>query len=296
MNKVRKAVIPVGGYGTRFLPMSKSVPKEMLPVGNKPVILHVVEECVASGITDIIFVVSHHKHSIETFFSPSPMMEDYYERLGKTDKVAEMKRITTLANYSFVFTNFPNGNGGALKAAKHLVGDEPFALLWGDELMTCPGKPRLQQCIETFEKFGQPVISAIKITDKKKIPLYGMAELKAFGDESYVKQIVRIVEKPTVEEAPSVYAAHGAYILTPEIFEIFNQVKSKDGVEVFLTDLINIMKRKTGLLARIIKDAAYLDCGVPDCYLNSQIEYALMHADTRKALVPEIKKLLKKYT
>ena len=268
----------------------------MLPLGNKPVLLHVVEECVASGITDIIFVVSQHKHAIETFFSPAPMMEEYYEHMGKNEKVAEIRRITNLANYSFVYTNFPNGNGGALLAAKHLVGKEPFVLVWGDELITCPGKPRIKQCIETFEKYGQPVISTVKITDKKKLKLYGVAELKPFGDEKLVKKIDRIIEKPTTDDAPSQYAAHGAYILVPEIFDVFSQIKAKVGFEVFLTDLINIMKRKTGLLAQIIKDGAYLDCGVPDCYLQSQIEFALMHEQTKHQLLPELKKLIKKYS
>src|SRR3989338_7589268 len=150
MQNVKTAVIPAGGWGTRFLPATKSMPKEMFPLGNKPVILHVFEEAIASGIENIIFVVSHHKQSIESFFSSNEMAEDYYIKLGKYEEVNFLKRIAKMANFSFVYTKPPYGNGGALGAAQHLIADEPFVLVWSDEIILSKNKPRIKQCLEVF--------------------------------------------------------------------------------------------------------------------------------------------------
>ena len=178
---VRTAVVPAGGYGTRFLPATKSIPKEMFPLWDKPVILHVVEELVASGITDIIFIVSHHKQAIESFFACNETLEDYYLKNGKEKQVDELRRIQSLARFAFVYTRPPYGNGGCLAAVEHLIGDDPFVLVWADELIVANGKtPRVRQCLDVYEKYALPVISSVHIPEPADRSRYGMAEMEPF--------------------------------------------------------------------------------------------------------------------
>ncbi len=273
--KVRTAIIPAAGHGTRFLPSTKSIPKEMFPLGNKPIILHVVEEAVASGIERIIFVVSHHKHPLEDFFTPNPMQEDYLLKLGKHEEVEILKKISNLAEFSFVFAKPPSGNGGALLAAKNFIEkDEPFVVVWADEIIISNAEPRIKQCINTYEKYQKPVISGVEIKDANRRTRYGMAELKDIESENDIKEIINIVEKPELGKEPSPFATHGAYVLPPEIFDKLENSPLKKN-ELWLTDAINSLKEKTGLLTKIIPDALYLDCGNPMLYLESQIEYGL---------------------
>ena len=279
MDKITTAVIPAGGWGTRFLPSTKSIPKEMFPLGKKPIILHVVEEAVASGIENIIFIVSHHKQSIESFFSSNEILEDYFLKLGKVEQVNSLKKITSLAEFSFVYTKPPYGNGGCLSAVRHLIQNDPFVLVWSDELILSKQKPRILQCLETFYKYGKPVISAVEIADENKRQRYGMAKLKKIVGEKEIAEIVNIVEKPEKGKEPSAFAAHGAYVLTPEIFAALDKtVPGKNG-ELWLTDIINKMKEKTGLLAKIIPDGHYLDCGDPLEYLYSQVDYFVNYTE-----------------
>jgi UTP--glucose-1-phosphate uridylyltransferase len=277
-NTIKTAVIPAGGWGTRFLPSTKSIPKEMFPLGGKPIILHVVEEAVASGIENIIFVVSHNKQSIESFFSPNPEVEEYFLRLGKTEEVANLKKITTLAKFSYVYTTAPFGNGGALSAARHLLRDEPFVFVWSDEIIFSANKPRIKQCMDAYYKYGKPVISAVEIKDPKIRQRYGMAELKDIDGETDIKEIVQITEKPPLGTEPSNYATHGAYILTSDVFEALDNTKPGLHNELWLSDIINTMKPKTGLLAKIITDGHYLDCGDPLSYLYSQMDYFINYS------------------
>ncbi|TAK95728.1 UTP--glucose-1-phosphate uridylyltransferase [Patescibacteria group bacterium] len=276
-SEIKTAVVPAGGYGTRFMPATKSIPKEMFPMGSKPVILHVVEEIVQAGIEQIIFIVSHHKQSIESFFSPNQILEDFFTEQGKTEQVEQLRRISQMADFGFVYTKPPYGNGGALIAAEHLLRKKhPFLFVWSDELMLTKGESRVKQCVDAYQQYGKPVVSAIEIQDPEKRSRYGMAELKDLPGDETVKEIVRIAEKPALGQEPSPYATHGAYILHPD--EIFESLKNtpigKDG-ELWLTDALNNMMPKTGLLAKIIKDATYLDCGNPLEYLKSQIDYTL---------------------
>lgn len=289
MAKIKTAVIPAGGWGTRFLPSTKSIPKEMFPLGTKPVILHVVEEIVNSGIENIIFVVSHHKQSIESFFSTDEALEDYYLKLGKKEEVERLRKITELAQYSFVYTKPPFGNGGALESVRHLVQDDPFLLVWSDEVIISKERPRARQVLDTFEKYGKPVISAVKIEDKSKYSRYGMAVLKDFPGETNVKEILRIAEKSQDTENVSGYAAHGAYALTPEVFKALDRTSPRDG-ELWLTDIVNNMQKETGLLAKIIEDGHYLDCGDPLSYLYSQVDYYLNYSKNAE----EVRSYLKK--
>ncbi|MFA5163280.1 MAG: sugar phosphate nucleotidyltransferase [Patescibacteria group bacterium] len=286
--KITTAVVPAGGWGTRFLPATKSIPKEMFPLGQKPIILHVVEELVASGIENIIFVVSHHKQSIESFFAPNEILENYFLRIKQDEKVKELRDISKLATFDFVYTHEPRGNGGALSAVRHLVGDKPFVLTWSDEIIFSKTKPRVAQCLDAYYKYGQPVISAVKIEDPKKRQRYGMAELSDITGESEIKTIKQIVEKPALGQEPSEYAAHGAYILTPEIFTALDSTELDKNGELRLIDVINKMRIKTSLLAKIITDGHYLDCGGPVEYLLSQIDYFVNYTDFSEEVITAI--------
>lgn len=291
VREVKTAVIAAGGFGTRFMPATKSIPKEMFPLGNKPIIFHVVEEIVKSGITQIIFIVSHHKQSIESFFSPNQILEDYFLKIGKQEKVDELRKICEMADFGFVYTKPPYGNGGALLAAKHLLRKQhPFLFIWSDELMLTDGEPRVKQVIEAYNKYKVPTVSAVKIADPEIRSRYGMAELRDIDGDDSVKEIVCIAEKPEKGKEPSEYAAHGAYVLTMDIFDALEKTTpGKDG-ELWLTDAINIMKEETGLNAKILEDALYLDCGNPLDYLKSNIEYTLKYsqdADDLKKFIAE---------
>lgn len=292
MPKIKTAVIPAGGHGTRFLPASKSIPKEMFPIGEWPVIYHVVEEVVKSGINNIIFVVAHHKHSIEYFFSPNIELEEYLKHRGKKDKVSILKKIAGMAEFTFVYSQPPYGNGAPIAAVEHLLKDEPFVLVWGDEFVINKGKPRIKQCVEAFEKHNKTVISALEIKDPKRRKLYGMADLKPLSKkDDTIQEIVKIVEKPKPGKEPSPFAAHGAYVLTPRIFEALKHTKvGKDG-ELWIADLLNYVQKKEGLIAKIIKDADYLDCGNPLLYLLSQIDYAIKKANYADEVFAYVKKL-----
>ncbi len=279
IEKITTAVVPAGGWGTRFLPSTKSIPKEMFPLGDKPVILHVVEELVASGITNIIFIVSHHKQSIESFFAPNELLENYITQVSGTEKGNELRAISKMATFDFVYTQEPNGNGGFLSAVRHLVGDKPFLLTWSDEIIFSKLKPRAAQCLDAYYKYGKPVISAVEIKDPNKRRKYGMANLKDIKGELDIKEIIEIVEKPAFGTEPSNYATHGTYILTPAIFKALDEVKPGPKGEIRLTDVINKMKESTGLLAKIISDGHYLDCGDPLEYLLSQVDYFINYSE-----------------
>jgi len=291
MTKIKTAVIPAGGWGTRFLPITKSIPKEMFPLGGKPIILHVVEEIVASGIKNIIFVVAQQKQLIESFFSNNEMEEDYLLKIGASkEQVEYIKSITKMAEFTFVYTKNQHGNGRALNAVRNLVGSEPFVFVWSDEIIISKQKPRIKQCLETFEKYNKPVISAVRIADPIKRQRYGMAELKDIKGEVDVKEIISIKEKPIAGTEPSEYATHGAYVLTSDIFKALDKIQIDENEELGIVDVINIMKEETGLLAKIISDGHYLDCGNPTEYLYSQLDYHIHYSEYSSEVLNTLEK------
>ncbi|MFC1649120.1 UTP--glucose-1-phosphate uridylyltransferase [Patescibacteria group bacterium] len=289
--KVRKAVIPAAGFGTRFLPQTKAMPKEMLPIVDKPVIQYVVEECVASGIEDIIIVTGYHKRSIEDHFdSPSHDLVEVLRKGGKKKAhlLEDVEKISEMANFIYIRQKGGLGNATPVKNAQHVIGDEPFAVLWGDEFIYS-NPPRLKQCIDVYNRYGHPVISGVKIKDKKKLSRYGIAELEHIIDN--VHEITKIVEKPDPDNAPSSVATHGCYILTPEIFPILNNQKKGTGGEYYLPEAIDEL-RATGekILACVLEDAEYYDTGNKIDYLRTVVEFGLKH----KGVNGEFKKYLKK--
>lgn len=275
MTKIKKAVIPAAGFGTRFLPQTKAMPKEMLPIVDKPVIQYVVEELVASGIEDIVIVTGWHKRSIEDHFDYPFELIKMLELQKKDKLLEEVKRTAQLANFIYIRQKGPYGNGTPVLCAKSVVGDEPFVAIWGDEFIYAH-PPRAKQCIEVFEKYGDPVISAVRVP-KENVTRYGIVE--ANNVEKNIWQIKRMIEKPSVDEAPSNLAAHGCYVLTPDIFGVLETLPpGKDG-EVWLPDAIRELLKSRPVYACEIKEGKYYDTGNKLEYLKTVVEFALTHKD-----------------
>jgi len=286
--KIRKAVIPAAGYGTRFLPMTKASPKEMLPVVDKPIIQYVVEEAVASGIEDIIIVTGYNKRAIEDHFDHNMELEKYLEEQGKTEQLEEIKRIAEMANFIYVRQKGPYGNGTPILNTEAIIGDEPFAVLWGDEFIYAE-PPRLKQMIEVFDKYNDPVISGVRIENKAYLSKYGIAKIREVEDKIF--EIEEIVEKPEPDQAPSNLATHGAYILTPDIFKALKNAKPGKGGEIWLTDGINALKENHKIYAREIENGKYYDTGNKLEYLKANIDFALKRNDIKEDLASYIKSL-----
>lgn len=276
IKKIRKAVIPAAGFGTRFLPQTKAMPKEMLPIVDKPVIQYVVEEAVASGIEDIVIVTGAAKRAIEDHFDlPNADLANNLLAAGKNDILSEIKKIAEMANFVYVRQKGTYGNGTPVLSAEPVIGDESFAVMWGDEFIKAD-PPRLSQMIKVWEKYGGVVISGVRIESKDHLSRYGIAELIPVEDKVF--KIEKIVEKPLPEEAPSNLATHGAYILPPEIFSALRSLKPGKGGEIWLVDAINVL-RASGIpvYACEIENGKYYDTGNKIEYLKTVIEFALNH-------------------
>ncbi len=276
--KIRKAVIPAAGFGTRFLPQTKAMPKEMLPVVDKPVIQYVVEEAVESGVEDIVIVTGASKRAIEDHFdNPNAELVNNLIAGGKEKQLAELRRIAEMANFVYVRQKGTYGNGTPVLAAEPVIGKESFAVMWGDEFIKSD-PPRLKQMIDVWNKYGGVVISGVRIESRDKLSRYGIAELEPVEDKVF--KIKRIVEKPLPEEAPSNLATHGAYILPPEIFDALRQLKPGKGGEIWLVDAINILREQgIPIYACEIENAKYYDTGNKIEYLKTVVEFALNHPD-----------------
>ncbi len=274
-SKIRKAVIPAAGFGTRFLPQTKAMPKEMLPIVDKPVIQYVVEELVASGITDIVIVTGWHKRAIEDHFDYPFELIKMLEMQKKEKLLEEVKRTSSLANFIYIRQKGPYGNGTPVLCAKSVIGDEPFVAIWGDEFIYS-NPPRARQCIEVFEKYGDPVISAVRVP-KENVTRYGIVE--ATNIEDNIWQIKRMIEKPKREEAPSNLAAHGCYVLTSDIFSILENLTPGKDDEIWLPDAIKALLKKRPVYACEIKNGKYYDTGNKLEYLKTVVEFALQHSD-----------------
>lgn len=280
MQKIRKAVIPAAGFGTRFLPQTKAMPKEMLPIVDKPVIQYVVEEAVASGMEDVIIVTGALKRAIEDHFDKTNAeLIANLEAGGKQKLLEETNRISEMANFIYVRQKGPYGNGTPVLAAEPTIEDEPFAVLWGDEFIYSK-PPRLQQMIDVYNKYGGIVISGVRIEKKEDLKRYGIAKLGEVKGEDKVFTIDAIVEKPEPDEAPSNLATHGAYILPPEIFDALRRLKPGKGGEIWLTDAINLLKADgMPVYAVEIENGRYYDTGNKLEYMKTVVEMALEHQE-----------------
>lgn len=285
--KIRKVVIPAAGFGTRFLPQTKAMPKEMLPIVDKPVIQYVVEEAVESGIEDIIIVTGSAKRAIEDHFdNPNAELLKNLEQGGKHDLMQSVKKISEMANFIYIRQKGAYGNGTPVLSAEPAIEDEPFAVLWGDEFIYSK-PPRLKQMIDVYEKYGGVVISGVRINKKEDLSRYGIADVTPVDGNVY--KINSIVEKPTPDEAPSNLATHGAYILPPEIFGALKDLNPGKGGEIWLVDAINVLREKgVPIYAVEIKDGKYYDTGNKIEYMKTVVELALEHEDIKD----EFKKFL----
>jgi len=279
IKKVRKAVLPAAGLGTRFLPATKAQPKEMLTVVDKPQIQYVVEECVASGIEHIIIVTGRGKSSIEDHFDHAPSLERFLRDKGKTVEADMVRRISNMVQVSYTRQKEPLGLGHAVLVAKDLVGDEPFAVLLGDVLI--PGEhPATKQLIEVYEATGVGAI-AVEEVPKDKTQLYGIVDGEPAPQPPFGARLLRIrelVEKPDPENAPSNLAITGRYVLPPAIFDCLERTKPGAGNEIQLTDALRILAQEQGLWAYIYDGISY-DAGDKLGFLKATVELALQNKE-----------------
>src|SRR5215475_11848966 len=277
--KVRKAVLPAAGLGTRFLPATKAQPKEMLTVVDKPQIQYVAEECVASGIEHIIIVTGKGKNSIEDHFDFSPVLENHLEAKGKTDQVEMLRDISNMVQVSYTRQKQPLGLGHAVLVARDLVGDEPFAVLLGDVLI--PGEnPATKQLIDVYHATGVGAI-AVEEVPREKTYLYGIVAGEPAPQPPFGNRLMRItdlVEKPKPENAPSNLAITGRYVLPPEIFDCLAKTKPGAGGEIQLTDGMRILAQEQGLWAYIYDGISY-DAGDKLGFLKATVEIALQNKE-----------------
>src|ERR1700675_3162144 len=277
--KVRKAVLPAAGLGTRFLPATKAQPKEMLTVVDKPQIQYVVEECVAAGIEHIIIVTGRAKSSIEDHFDASPLLEKFLEDKGKTEQVELVRSISDMVQISYTRQKEPLGLGHAVLVARDLVGDEPFAVLLGDVLI--PGEnPATKQLIDVYEATGVGAI-AVEEVPRDRTHLYGIVDGQPAPQPPFGARLLRIrdlVEKPKPENAPSNLAITGRYVLPPAIFACLERTKPGAGNEIQLTDGLRMLAQEQGLWAYIYEGISY-DAGDKLGFLKATVELALQNKE-----------------
>src|SRR6202158_3114695 len=289
--KVRKAVLPAAGLGTRFLPATKAQPKEMLAVVDKPQIQYVAEECVASGIEHIIIVTGKGKNSIEDHFDNAPLLEKYLEERGRKDQADMIRRISDMVQVSYTRQKEPLGLGHAVLVARDLVGDEPFAVLLGDVLI--PGEnPATKQLIDVYAATGVGAI-AVEEVPRDKTNRYGIVAGEPAPQAPFGERLLRIrdlVEKPKPENAPSNLAITGRYVLPPAIFDCLDRTKPGAGDEIQLTDALRILAKEQGLWAYIYEGISY-DAGDKLGFLKATVELALQNEELGGPFLSYLKSL-----
>ena len=273
--KVRKGVFPAAGLGTRFLPATKAQPKEMLPLVDKPMIQYVVEEAVASGLSEIIIVTGRGKRAIEDHFDAAFELEYYLADRGKTEELAQIKTISELASVSYVRQKEPLGLGHAILCARALVGDEPFAVLLGDDIIGAAPSPCIRQLLDVSERYGAPTIAVRRVL-REHIHQYGVVAVRPCEDR--VHEITDLVEKPKAQDAPSDLAIIGRYVLPPEIFGILAETKADSRGEIQLTDALRTLRSQRPMYAVEFEGRRY-DTGNKLGFLKATVEFALARPD-----------------
>jgi UTP--glucose-1-phosphate uridylyltransferase len=290
MQRVRKAVIPAAGYGTRFLPVAKAVPKEMLPLIDKPVIQYVVEEAVASGITDILMVISRSKRAIEEHFAPAAELEAELAAKGKTAELDELRRLQSMARIHYVWQPKMGGLGDAIRYARAFVGNEPFAVLLGDTVVTTTdsARPVTRQLADVVEKHGGSCV-ALQEVSAEKVSRYGI-----MGGSEIEKDVIRakvFVEKPKPEEAPSRLAVSARYVLSASIFDYLDKTPPGKGGEVQLTDAMAAMMQNEALHG-LRFDGARHDIGNKLDFIKANVHFGLQREDIGEALRASLREML----
>ncbi|HEV8681503.1 MAG TPA: UTP--glucose-1-phosphate uridylyltransferase GalU [Actinomycetota bacterium] len=275
--RLKKAVIPAAGLGTRFLPATKAQPKEMLPVVDKPAIQYVVEEAVRAELRDILIITGRGKRTLEDHFDRSFELESYLERAGKHDELKAVQEITEMASIHYIRQRDPVGLGAAVAVAEQHVAGESFAVLLGDDLVA-ESRPLLQQMIDVYDRYGRSVV-AVQEVRREEISLYGAVEVEFVEDHLY--RVVDIVEKPSPDAAPSNLAVIGRYILTPEVFDALRETPPDANGEVQLTDAIRLLAQEQAVYAWEYEGPRY-DIGKKLDYLRATVELAAEREDIGK--------------
>ncbi|HEV2489875.1 MAG TPA: UTP--glucose-1-phosphate uridylyltransferase GalU [Candidatus Acidoferrales bacterium] len=277
--RVRKAVFPAAGLGTRFLPATKAQPKEMLPVVDKPLIQYAVEECSASGIENIIVVTGRGKNAIEDHFDYSPELERFLREKGDARRADLVRDIGGKIHFSYIRQKEPLGLGHAVLVAKELVGDEPFAVLLGDVICDGP-EPATRALCDVFEATGIGAI-AVEAIPRELIHLYGVVDARPATEPKWgdrLRQVFDLVEKPTADKAPSNLSVIGRYVLPPELFDCIERTKPGSGGEIQLTDALRMLAREQGLWALITEGKSY-DAGDKLGFLKATVEFAMKNPE-----------------
>ncbi len=289
--KIRKAIIPAAGLGTRFLPATKAQPKEMLPIVDKPTIQYIVEEAVASGIEEIVIIIGRGKRSIEDHFDKSYELEDALLKKNQLAILDEVQKISNLVNIYYVRQKEPLGLGHAILCAKSFIGNEPFAILLGDDIVKST-IPCLKQIINVFEYCNSSVIAVQSVPDKE-IHKYGIIKPKGSDIEPNLFYIDSLVEKPTKEAAPSNYAIMGRYVLRPEIFDILSRLPVDQGKELQLTDALSELNKQQAVLAYIFEGNRY-DIGDKIGLIKATLDFSLQREDIRDEVLSYLKTVYEK--
>ena len=279
--RVRKAIIPAAGLGTRFLPATKSQPKEMLPIVDKPTLQYIIEECVASGIEEILIITGRNKKSIEDHFDRSVELEMELEKSGKEEMLKMVREISDMVNIHFIRQKEPRGLGHAILCAKTFVGNEPFAVLLGDDVVYNDNKPCLKQLIDCYEEYKTSVLG-VQTVAPQDVNKYGIVGGLHIEDRVY--KVKNLIEKPAVEEAPSNVAILGRYIITPKIFEILENTKPGKGNEIQLTDALLELIKHEAMYAYDFEGRRY-DVGDKLGFLQATVEFALKREELREPFI-----------
>ena len=275
MQKIRKAIIPAAGFGTRFLPATKAMPKEMLPIVDKPTIQYIAEEILESGIDQILIISGHAKRAIEDHFDSSPELESHLYEHGKMSVLKEIRKISSIKIH-YVRQQYMRGLGDAILCAKDFVDGEPFGVILGDDVVYHPEKPALKQLMEQYEQTGGTVIGC-QCVAPERVSAYGIIAGKEINDKGLLK-VDDMIEKPSISEAPSRVAALGRYVITPEVFEVLEQTAPGKGGEIQLTDALRVMAHAGNVYAYCFEGKRY-DTGDKLGFLKATVEYALRRDD-----------------
>mgnify|MGYP001097184767 FL=1 len=285
--KVRKAIIPAAGLGTRFLPATKAQPKEMLPIVDKPTIQYIIEEAVASGIEEILIITGRNKKSIEDHFDKSVELEIELEKAGKQEMLEMVRGISDMVDIHYIRQKEPRGLGHAIHCAKSFVGNEPFAVMLGDDVVDSE-VPCLKQLINCFNEYKTTILG-VQTVDPKNVDKYGIVDGIHIEDRVY--KVKRLVEKPAVDEAPSNVAILGRYIITPQIFEILENTKPGKGNEIQLTDALLELIKHEAMYAYDFEGRRY-DVGDKLGFLQATVEYALRKEELRDGFIEYLKTII----
>jgi UTP--glucose-1-phosphate uridylyltransferase len=291
--RVKKAIIPAAGLGTRFLPATKAQPKEMLPIVDKPTIQYIVEEAIASGIEDIIIISGRGKRAIEDHFDKSYELEETLRQKEKFTVLKEVQDISNMANIHYIRQKEPRGLGHAICVAKNFIGDDPFAVLLGDDIVESKGTPCLKQLINVFERYNSSVVG-VQPVPEKDVSKYGIISSLTNEIEDGIIHVKDLVEKPSREEAPSNKAIMGRYILRPEIFKILEKIPTGSGNEIQLTDAIRELNKTQVVLAYEFSGTRY-DVGDKLGFVQATVDFALNREDLREEMLNYLEKVAEEH-